>query len=389
MQKEPVPEKPGRFARFRRLPGWKKALLGIAVFVFALFVVAAILPLFSRAREAARKAPEYALGRGGMSLNIDMSKADLEAARSNAMSARDGFMQQGKAAGSADASMRLATLAEAPAPGGAPAQTSMPTPPSVSGTQFPRLDTWDRQLILNASIGLEVKDVRAAYDRVQIAAAAEGALVTSASLEAGPVRAADTRPSYGHATVVLRMPQERFSEVRRRLIAVASQVGGKVLRDEISSQDVTEEYVDLKSRLNHWRSQETQLLEIMRQARRIPDILAVRNQLSDVQQEIERITGRLRFLANRVDLSTITVDIYQKGKAPHPVQPTIASTWRNAGKTVAATCMRSLRDVVYLLGLIAAAVIYVLPFAIIAGIVYAIVRSARKRARAAATTSAP
>jgi hypothetical protein len=387
MQKEPVPEKPGRFARFRRLPGWKKALLGIAVFVFALFVVAAILPLFSRAREAARKTPEYGLGVSGMSLNIDMSKADLEAARSNAIAARGRFMEQAKSGSwQPEAPPTLARTAAVEA-SVAPEEAARVA--KTAPDQFPRLDTWDRQLILNASIGLEVKDVRAAYDRVQIAAAAEGALVTSASLEAGPVRAADTRPSYGHATVVLRMPQERFSEVRRRLIAVASQVGGKVLRDEISSQDVTEEYVDLKSRLNHWRSQETQLLEIMRQARRIPDILAVRNQLSDVQQEIERITGRLRFLANRVDLSTITVDIYQKGKAPHPVQPTIASTWRNAGKTVAATCMRSLRDVVYLLGLIAAAVIYVLPFALIAGIVYAIVRSARKRARAAATTSAP
>ena len=47
--------------------------------------------------------------------------------------------------------------------------------------------------------------------------------------------------------------------------------------------------------------------------------------------------------------------------------------------------MRSLRDVVYLLGLIGAGIIYVLPFAIIAGIVYAIVRSARKKTRAAAS----
>jgi len=387
MENEPVPEKSGRFARFRQLPAWKKALVGVAVFVVALFVVAGVLPLFSRAREAARKATpaEYA-GRRAMGLNIEMKKADLATARKSAAAARDIFMEQQRTTGFMDASPAPPTGAAAPTAG---VQEAAPASSAVSGSQFPRLDTWNRQLILNASIALEVKDVRAAYDGVQNAAAAEGALVTSASLEAGPVRAADTQPNYGHATLVLRVPQERFRAVRQRLLAVAPELGGKVLRDEISSEDVTEEYVDLKSRLTHWRSQETQLLEIMRQARRIPDILSVRDQLSDVQQEIERITGRLRFLSSRVDLSTITVDIYQKGKAPHPVQPTITSTWRNAGKTVAATCMRSLRDVVYLLGIIGAAVIYVLPFAIIAGIVYTIVRSARKRARAAASASAP
>ena len=384
MENEPVAEKSGRFARFRQLPAWKKALVGIAVFVVALFVVAGVLPLFSRAREAARKATpaEYA-GRGAMGFNIEMKRADLATARKNAAAARDMFMEQQRTTGFVDASSAPRTSAPVAA------QAAMPAPSAVSSSQFPRLDTWNRQLILNASIALEVKDVRAAYEGVQNAAAAEGALVTAASLEAGPVRAADTQPNYGHATLVLRVPQERFRAVRQRLLAVAPELGGKVLRADISSEDVTEEYVDLKSRLNHWRSQETQLLEIMRQARRIPDILSVRDQLSDVQQEIERITGRLRFLASRVDLSTITVDIYQKGKAPRPVQPTIASTWRDAGKTVAATCMRSLRDVVYLLGLIGAGVIYLLPFAIIAGIVYAIVRSARRKARAPASASTP
>jgi hypothetical protein len=388
MENEPVAGKSGRFARLRRLPGWKKALIGIAVFVFALFVAAALLPRFTPPQTAVSivRSEEYG-GHGGMALRL--GGRDLATARKNAAAARDAFMEQTRGVGYVDAGAYTAAQAPATAVPRAAAPGAAPTAPAVSGAPMPRLETWNRQLILNASMALEVKDVRAAYDGVQNAAAAEGALVTSASLEAGPVRAADTRPNYGHATLVLRVPQERFRAMRQRLLAVAPEFGGKVLRDDITSEDVTEEYVDLKSRLTHWRSQEAQLLAIMRQAHRIPDILSVRDQLSDVQQEIERITGRLRFLGNRVDLSTITVDIYQKGKAPRPVQPTIASTWRNAGKTVAATCMRSLRDVVYLLGIIGAAVVYALPFAIIAGIVYAIVRSMRRRSRPAATTSAP
>jgi hypothetical protein len=177
--------------------------------------------------------------------------------------------------------------------------------------------------------------------------------------------------------VVLRVPQSRFHAVRQRLLGLAPDLGGKVACDEVTSQDVTEEYVDLQSRLRNWRAQEVQLLEIMRQARTIPDILAVRNQLAQVQQEIERVAGRLRFLENRVELSTITVEVNQKGAGPAPV--TIASTWKNAGKEIAAAAVQSLKNVVYALGLLAVALAYLLPFGVIGGVVWGGVRAARKR----------
>jgi len=323
-----------------------------------------------------------------MGLNIDMKKADLATARQTAARARGNIMGAQDydevlprtAATPVAAARATPQMRHATASGSATAEQAVPT---MTG-----LETWDRQLILTASIALEVADVRSAYDRVQAVAAGEGALITQASLQATVGRAKGER-DYGHATVVLRMPQTRFYAVRDRLHSVASDFGGKVLRDEIDSQDVTEEYVDLKAQLRNWRAQETQLLEIMRQARRINDILAVRNQLAEVQQEIERLTGRLRFLENRVDLSTITVEIYQKGKIKEPVQPTIASNWRNAGNTITGAGIRSLRDVVTVLGAIAAAVTYVAPFAIILAILWMVARAGRKRAhRPAAVTEA-
>jgi len=376
MGDKPVSETQGRFARLRRLPVWKKAALGLAVFVGLLFILAALFPLFGRAREAARKAPGWETA-PDMGLSLDLSRVtpeDLEAARKRAGDARARLL--GPAVETAVPEAPVAATARVPEP----TEAAAPAP-------LPALETWDRQLILNASLALEVPDVRAAYDRVQMVAMAEGALITAASLQAGSGARteAGSRGSYGHASLVLRMPQSRFTTLRRRLEGLAPELDGKLLRDEISSEDVTEEYVDLKARLRNWKSQEAQLLEIMRQARRISDILAVRNQLSEVQQEIERITGRLRFLENRVDLSTITVEIYQKGKGPVP--PTIASNWRAAGKAVAAAWRRSLRDVVSMLGLLGAALIYVLPFAVILALLWAIIRAARKKTRLIAPTT--
>jgi len=346
MTDKPTVETRGYFARFRRLPAWKQAGLGVAAFVALVFVIAAVAPTFNPARRAA-----------GLSAGTVMFGGSASPERMSLVAEKAKGL-----AGPADAFSTTETSAAAP---------------------LPALETWDRQLILNASLALEMRDVRAAYDRVQMVAAAEGALITAASLQAGsggPREVASTG-AYGHASLVLRMPQSRFYAVRQRLASLAPELGGKLLRDEVSSQDVTEEYVDLKARLRNWKSQEAQLLTIMSQARRIPDILAVRNQLSEVQQEIERVTGRLRFLENRVDLSTISVEIYQKGKGPLP--PTIASTWRNAGKGVAAATMRSLRDTVGLLGAIAAALIYILPFALILAALWAIIRAARRKTQAA------
>jgi len=373
MENKAVPEKQERVGGFRRLPAWKKAAVLAVSFLVLLFIVAALFPLFMDVRESARQAPEGERA-GGMGLNVDMSTVAvpqrLEAVQKTAMEGGAKLWRGG--------AHRALGLGGVAAPGELlPTETAGVTP-------YPGLETWGRQLILNASLALAVPDVRAAYDRVQMVADAEGALITSASLQAGSGgrTEAGSRGGYGHASLVLRMPRSRFSAMRRRLEGLAPELGGKLLRDEISSQDVTEEYVDLKARQRHWKSQEAQLLEIMRQARRITDILAVRNQLSEVQQEIERITGRLRFLENRVDLSTITVEIYQKGKGPAP--PTIAATWKKAGKVVAAAALRSLRDTVYLLGVIVAALTYIVPFAVILAVLWVIVRAARRKAQPAA-----
>jgi hypothetical protein len=239
------------------------------------------------------------------------------------------------------------------------------------------LETWGRQLILTGAISLEVTEVRAAFERIQALAAAEGALVTNASLQANTD--ADSDKGYAYATLVLRMPQSRFHAMRQKLTRLAGDLNGKVTADEVSSQDVTEEYVDLKARLHHMQSEEIQLLEIMRQAKKIPDLLSVRNQLSAVQQEIERLQGRLRFLENRVDLSTITVNIRQEGNAAHAG---FAATWKQIGKNLQGAWSKSLQNVVILLGYLVVLLIYLLPFALITVLIWALVRRNRKKALA-------
>lgn len=106
--------------------------------------------------------------------------------------------------------------------------------------------------------------------------------------------------------VVVRVPARQFEAA----IAEIRGVGGHILHEKSSGQDVTEEYIDLEARIRTKRALETQFMEIMKQARKISEALEVQTQLADVRSEIERLEGRRRFLENQSALSTINVTLH-------------------------------------------------------------------------------
>ncbi|MCJ7822272.1 MAG: DUF4349 domain-containing protein, partial [Armatimonadetes bacterium] len=77
-----------------------------------------------------------------------------------------------------------------------------------------------------------------------------------------------------------------------------------------------EEYVDLSSRKRNLDREEQQLLELLKRAGKVPDLLQVEQTLARVRGEIEQIAGRMRYLENRVALSAVTVHL--QGPEPKP-----------------------------------------------------------------------
>jgi len=101
-----------------------------------------------------------------------------------------------------------------------------------------------------------------------------------------------------------------------------------------SSEDVTEEYVDVESRLANFRLEEKRLLELLEnRTGKLSDVLEVERELSRVREEIERMTGRLRYLDNRVGLSTVTITLIQS-KEIESVEPSwSARFWHDVKQT--------------------------------------------------------
>lgn len=96
---------------------------------------------------------------------------------------------------------------------------------------------------------------------------------------------------------------------------------GTVTSISISGQDVTQEYVDLESRLRNLVAQEKVLLGLMEESRNVEDSLMVQRELSWVQGEVEVLKGRMNYLDNMVSFSTIDVFIFE----PEPI--TASSGW--------------------------------------------------------------
>ena len=107
---------------------------------------------------------------------------------------------------------------------------------------------------------------------------------------------------------VLRVPAPALRGVMDELAKL-----GVVEARTLQARDVSEEYVDLTTRIRVLRETQSQLLALLKQARNVDEALKVRQSLDGVTMELERVMGRLRLLETLIGFSTLTVRMSQRG----------------------------------------------------------------------------
>jgi hypothetical protein len=118
----------------------------------------------------------------------------------------------------------------------------------------------------------------------------------------------ETNTSYGASnTITIRVFAENFDKLVTALMVEAKYIDYK----RITTEDVTEQFVDLEARLKSKKAVEARYLELLKTAKKIDEILSVEKDLRVIQEEIEAAEGRLRYLNDRIGYSTITLEIYQ------------------------------------------------------------------------------
>jgi hypothetical protein len=172
----------------------------------------------------------------------------------------------------------------------------------------------DRLVIRNADLAIVVKDPRQRMQEISDLATEFGGFVVSSSL----YQSYPAGKEVPEATIVIRVPAARLDEALRRIKEGAVEVD----YENISGQDVTSQYVDLQSQLKAKQAAEKKLLEIMEQATRAEDVLAIYLQVQNVQTEIEILKGQIKYLEESADLSAISVRlIAEEGTQPIEIGP--------------------------------------------------------------------
>lgn len=181
--------------------------------------------------------------------------------------------------------------AAAPAAAGGDADVSdWGAPESADEQQSPEPATRDKQVLLiyNAQLVLAVFEVRQVLDRVEVLARGLGGYL---------VRRSDDG-------IVVRVPAAKFEQG----LAEAAALGDEMSR-QVTAEDVSDQYRDLKIRLENAIAMRGRIEALLAQARDVKEALLVEEQLARVTTTIEQLKGKLKMLDELIAFSTITVQL--------------------------------------------------------------------------------
>ncbi|MCU0880663.1 MAG: DUF4349 domain-containing protein [Pirellulaceae bacterium] len=221
---------------------------------------------------------------------------------------------------SGEAVERGEAVVEAP-----PADGAEPRDADATPARAAKAPTARRHIIQRATLVLDVEKLDDAERRL-------GELLQSAGGYIAQFREHRTDGRVRSGQWTLRVPVAAFDAFLAQVESL-----GVAQRRERDADDVTEKYVDLAARLKNKQQLEARLLELVaRRSDEIKDVIAVEGELARVREEIERMQGQLRYLADRAALTTIELTLVEQFEY-HPPEATftgqIAQTfWLSVGR---------------------------------------------------------
>lgn len=170
-----------------------------------------------------------------------------------------------------------------------------------------------RMIVRSAQMRIVVGDTTRTVDAVTKAVEAMGGFVAGSNIwrEGELMR----------ATLTLRVPAEKLTSTLASIHGLARRVDNET----ISSEDVSQEYVDLASNVRNLEATETELRELLivarKNSRKASEVLEVHEQLTVIRGQIEQAKGRMWYLSEVASLSSIALEIVPDAIAKPVVEP--------------------------------------------------------------------
>ena len=159
----------------------------------------------------------------------------------------------------------------------------------------------ERKIVKTGALAFEVESFETAYQKVVTILTEEKGYIASsntAKLPNGKVK----------GQIVIRILPDKFDTVALKLRSL-----GELKNQQVNSEDITKQYVDLQSRLKNSRALEERLIKLMSEKNgQIKDLLEVEKELANTREKIELLQGEIKYYDNLTSLATITLDIYEK-----------------------------------------------------------------------------
>jgi glucan-binding YG repeat protein len=178
-------------------------------------------------------------------------------------------------------------------------------------------------------------------------------------------------------SITVRIPQKNFQAFLRDAEGQAAEV----LQRNITGTDVTEEYVDLESRLKSKRVVEERLTSFMESAQKTEDLLKISADLAAVQEEIETIQGRIKYLENQTTLSTIHISLYENKVIVPNLDDEDLNTWDKTKKQFMKSTNMLLAAISGLIIFLLGNLPILLILAVVAVLIYLYIKKGLKRNR--------
>ena len=179
----------------------------------------------------------------------------------------------------------------------------------------------ERMIIHKAIIRTEVKNLKTAQYNVEQKVKKYGGYIVESNIYQDDAQSAS-------GSMVVRIPEKHFETFLTDTEAEAS----KVLERNVTGQDVTEQYVDINSRIKSKRAVEERLLAFMKNAEKTEDLLKISADLSKVQEEIEVLVGKVKYLENQTSFSKIELTLVENRVIVPGIDNEELNTWEKTKK---------------------------------------------------------
>jgi len=226
--------------------------------------------------------------------------------------------------------------------------------------------TDNRKIIKTVSMNIESKYFERDIENLQKLAIDNGGYIESSSIEN---RSSSSSRSFAY--YVFKIPTENLDNFLN-----STKSDFSVIKNNTNAKDISFDYYDTEARIASLRIQQTRLNELVKEASGLEDIILLNQQLSDVEYQIESLTGSIKRWDNQIEYTSVSIDVQGLHEADVGDSAGFLDKLENTFYS-SLNLMRTLFEITILI------IVFLAPYAVIAGglsfVIYKIVKINSKK----------